>query len=54
MYSILRPPDETAVCNLDSLALPTFIVKLVERDGPYQYEMWMGSPTQLGKLQNDL
>ena len=46
-------PDEPSVCNLASLALPTFIVKLAERDGPYQYETWMGSPTQLKKLQYD-
>ena len=47
-------PDETAVCNLASLVFPTFIVKLVERDGNYQYKTWIGSPTQLGKLQYDL
>ena len=42
------------MCNLASLVFPTFIVKLVERDGNYQYKTWIGSPTQLGKLQYDL
>ena len=50
---ILRPLTRRP-CSILPLALPTFIVKLVEPDGPYQYETWMGSPTQLGKLQYDL
>ena len=48
------PPDETAVFNLATLALPTFIVKLAERDGHCQYETWIGSLVQLGKLYYDL
>ena len=48
-HRILRPLTRPP-CAILPLALPTFIVKLAERDGPYQYETWMGSPTQLGSF----